>query len=299
MVYQKDESIRQSILSALGYFNIFKFPLYFEEVLKYVGAPVSADILQEELNALVAAECIFLHKNLYMLENNETLAENRIKSSAKAAVRLKEAQRSGKIIARFPFVRSVCVSGSLSKGYADDLSDIDFFIITGKNRLWICRSLLHIFKKFTFLNNKQHSYCMNYFLDESMLCLEEQNNFTGTEIITLIPVHDEGIYFDFIYSNLNWVSHYFPNFILQQSTPATRKNAAKHIAEFVFNLLFAGAVNKGLMLITDKWWRFKWQRKNYPMEDYDLAMKTKWYVSKNHPANYQKKILQKLKLQVQ
>jgi hypothetical protein len=33
------------------------------------------------------------------------------------------------------------------------------------------------------------------------------------------------------------------------------------------------------------------------MEDYDLAMKTRWYVSKNHPANYQKKVLRQLKLQ--
>jgi hypothetical protein len=31
--------------------------------------------------------------------------------------------------------------------------------------------------------------------------------------------------------------------------------------------------------------------KKYPMQDYDLAMKTRWYVSKNHPLNYQKKII--------
>lgn len=30
------------------------------------------------------------------------------------------------------------------------------------------------------------------------------------------------------------------------------------------------------------------------MEYYDLAMKTRWYVSKNHPKNYQKKVLEKI-----
>jgi len=45
------------------------------------------------------------------------------------------------------------------------------------------------------------------------------------------------------------------------------------------------------MKLTDTWWRYKWRKKNYPMQDYDLAMKTRIYVSKNHPANYQKKVL--------
>ena len=72
---------------------------------------------------------------------------------------------------------------------------------------------------------------------------------------------------------------------------------AKKISESFIELLFPDALNKGLMTLTDSWWRYKWQRKNYPMEDYDLAMKTRLYVSKNHPANYQKKILRQLKLQ--
>lgn len=207
-----------------------------------------------------------------------------------------EATRSGNVIARFPFVKAVCVSGSLSKGYADDESDIDFFIIAKKNRVWICRSLLHIFKKITFINHKQHSYCMNYFLDESRPCLEEQNVFTGTEIVTLIPVYDEGAFKIFMDGNISWVKKFFPNFICKDALPAPQKTFKK-ISESFIELLFPDALNKGLMTLTDSWWRYKWQRKNYPMEDYDLAMKTRLYVSKNHPANYQKKILRQLKLQ--
>jgi hypothetical protein len=45
------------------------------------------------------------------------------------------------------------------------------------------------------------------------------------------------------------------------------------------------------MELTDKKWRKKWARKNFPMEAYDLAFKTRLYVSKNHDKNYQEKIL--------
>jgi predicted nucleotidyltransferase len=295
--YQKDERVKHSIIIALGYFHIFRFPLYFEEIFKYMNTPVTEFELLHELQEMEFTGEIFRHKNLYMLENDPEIADNRIKCSFKAVARLEEARRSGNIISKFPFVKAVCISGSLSKGYADDQSDIDFFIITSENRLWLCRTLLHLFKKLTFLNGTQHSYCMNYFLDESRLCIEEQNAFTGTEIVTLIPVYSEGVFNSFMHTNYSWVGNYFPNFILQEQHEDVKKALPKTIAETILNLLFAGYLNKGLLQLTDKWWRFKWQRKDYPMEDYDLAMKTRWYVSKNHPANYQKRVLQRLKLQ--
>ena len=48
---------------------------------------------------------------------------------------------------------------------------------------------------------------------------------------------------------------------------------------------FAGAFVRGKFRIK------KWGRKNFPMEAYDLAFKTRLYVSKNHDKNYQEKIL--------
>ncbi|WP_276132995.1 nucleotidyltransferase domain-containing protein [Polluticoccus soli] len=295
-VYTTEICVKTHIIDALRYFHIFRFPLFIGELQKYLGTRITIEELKVVLHELVASRELFVYKDLYMLENDRSLADARLKSIKKAAIRMKEAYRSGAIISRFPFVKAVCISGSLSKGYADDRSDIDFFIITEKNRLWICRSLLHIFKKFTFLNNTQHSYCMNYFLDESKPCLEEQNRFTGTEIVTLIPLYDEGVFASFIEANNNWVEPLFPNFTSVKPIP-NFKVFIKKLAESFLELLAPRALNQALMSLTDTWWRYKWQRKNYPMEDYDLAMKTRWFVSKNHPANYQKKVLHQLKLQ--
>lgn len=280
----------------MRYFHIFRFPLFAHEIQKYLNVPADTVELKTILDDMVANKELYCYKSLYMLENDRSLADSRLKSTKKATVRMVEAKRSGRIIASFPFVKAVCISGSLSKGYADEESDIDFFIITAANRLWICRTLLHIFKKFTFLVKKEHSYCMNYFLDESKPCLEEQNQFTGTEIVTLIPLYDEAVFETFLEANSSWLRPLFPNFVHTQSVQQP-KSAFKTIAEKFIALLAPGYLNKGMMAFTDTWWRYKWQRKNYPMEDYDLAMKTRWYVSKNHPANYQKKVLQQLKLQ--
>jgi hypothetical protein len=135
---------------------------------------------------------------------------------------------------------------------------------------------------------------MNYFIDESRLCLEEQNIFTATELTTLLPVYNTSIYRELINANKFWLIKLYPNNNWNENYSLSKvehTSLLKTIAESVINVFFAKQLNIALMKFTDSWWRYKWNKKAYPMEDYDLAMKTKWYVSKNHPHNYQKKVL--------
>jgi hypothetical protein len=73
---------------------------------------------------------------------------------------------------------------------------------------------------------------------------------------------------------------------------ATRKGWFKKLAEWKLNLLWPESTNLFLMRLTDQKWRKKWHRKSFPMEEYDQAFFTSPHVSKNHPANFQKRILE-------
>ena len=46
---------------------------------------------------------------------------------------------------------------------------------------------MHLFKKLTFLTGRQHYYCMNYFVDEAALEVNNKNIFTAMEVKTLLP----------------------------------------------------------------------------------------------------------------
>lgn len=290
-----NKKLQEHIYATLKYFGLFKFPLYSEEIQRYLGATATSREIMLELRAMVKAGVVFIHNDLYMLFDDPGLAERRNSGTHKAEKMMNEAHRSASVISHFPFVKGICVSGSLSKGYADEKSDIDFFIITDEKRLWICRTLLHLFKKFTFLVNKQHSYCMNYFIDESRLRLEEQNLFTATEIVTLKPLYNLNVYQDLVEANKSWVNDLYPNIHWNgYQNFHQRKSFIKVMAEFCLNIAVPALTNNLLMQLTDRLWRFKWKRKNYPMEYYDLAMKTRWYVSKNHPKNYQRKVLENI-----
>lgn len=287
-------SLRKSIIETLRYFHVFRHPLYAIEIKKFLNSIVSDDVLKLQLNEMVREGEIFYSHNMYALENTSQIFLKRLVGADIAQEKIKGAGKSARIIASFPFVKCVCISGSLSKGYADENSDMDFFIVTAYQRLWICRTVLHLFKKLTFLVNSQHSFCMNYFIDEGALTLEEQNIFTATELATLIPIYNIEKYNQLMTGNKIWIRKFFPNANLDNNIlqPVTAIIGIKTMSEWMFNRLLPQRMNYFLMKLTDKLWRYKWEKRNYPKEDYNIAMKTKWYVSKNHPLNYQKKVLE-------
>lgn len=292
------ETIRleDAIISTLNYFNLFKRPLNTEEIYSFLTKQTDVKRLQLVLNEMVSCGLIFEHSGHYMLVDNKEFVTERERGKKRADILLDKAIDSVNLISKFPFVSAVCISGSLSKGYANAQSDIDLFIITDKKRLWICRTLLHLYKKLTFFWGKEHSYCMNYFIDESKLCIEEQNIFTATELATLLPVYNVEKHRELIYANKCWLVKTLPNISWNSDmiVASIEKSTARRIVEPFINILAPSLLNLSLMHLTDKLWRLKWRRKKYPMKDYDLAMKTRWYVSKNHPHNYQKRVLNQL-----
>ncbi|MGN6567711.1 MAG: hypothetical protein ACTHJ0_07150 [Flavipsychrobacter sp.] len=288
---------KEAILKTLQYYALFYYPLTIAEIHGSCACECSLNAVEKHLDELLDENIIYKCNDLYStLSNIEQLAARRKQGNAIALKKYLKAVKAARIIYSFPFVRFVGISGSISKGYAEAKSDLDFFIITERNRLWICRTLLHLFKKLTFIVGAQHRFCMNYFIDTAALALEERNIFTATELTSMIPLHGSICYKQFNAAN-NWTNSYFPNgympFILTGGIDDS-KSISKGIWEKFINLLNPRTINKRLMQITDKRWQSKWSRKNYPMTDYNIAFKTTLHISKNHPANHQKRVLSKL-----
>lgn len=280
----------KSVIDTLRYFHFFKFPLEFEELYLYLQHKENKDNLRKLLNELLVGRQIFEINGCYSLENDASLVQRKRDGKILADHKIRTAKKNAGIINTFPFVRAVFISGSLSKGFADESSDIDFFIITEKNRLWISRTLLHIFKKLMFILNRQHNFCMNYFIDSSEMELEEKNIFTAYEIATLIPCRGFYLYNDFLDSN-RWILDYLPNYKKKIYLAGQRTGRLKYLIEKVINLFAPNMFNERLMKLTDNLWRKKWKKRGYDMSQYDLAFKTRINISKNHAKNYQKIVL--------
>ncbi len=233
--------MRTDLIRTLLYFDIFSYPLSEEELLSYCGfvAKESGQLARQALQDLVKDGLICKKDGFYCLAGKAELVGRRLSGNKRAKERLITARRYARLIASFPFVEAVMLSGSIAKGYMGRNDDIDYFIITRPGRLWIARSLLVLFKKL-FLGNSHRNFCINYFVDSQSLHIREQNRFTATEIAFLVPVYNERMYRQMLGANA-WIKTYYPTFT-QEGQP--EMPASKWIKTLMEALLDNGMGNR-------------------------------------------------------
>lgn len=294
-VYKKEirtpEATESCIIKALVYFSIFQYPLTKEEIKRYLRPDTDMGSFEEVMENLVNQHCVFKWEELYSLEHDISLAKRRLDGNLLAAKLLPKAMKIGRFLSAFPYVKGIGISGSLSKMFVDEKADIDFFIITKANRLWIARTCMHLFKKLTFLTGTQHFYCMNYYLDEDALKLEEQNIYTAVETITLLPVCGESMRHFFTVNN--WVDQWFADYSLLKRTEVHQcgRSFGKRIIEWVFNNRMGNMLDTYLMRITARRW-LKKKRKGMRNEDGDeMDLITGKHFARSNPGMFQEKLL--------
>jgi len=287
------KAIEEGCLNCLLYFGIFKYPLKLHEVHEFNLVKASLHEVEASLESMIAGGSIFRYDEFYLPEDSPDWTEERLKGNARAQKLLAKSRNYLKIIAAFPFVKSIAISGSLSKNYASENPDIDYFIITDANRLWIARTLLHLFKKLTFITGHQHYFCMNYFVDTEAMALAQRNQYAAIELATLLPAYNEKL-IDLLMNKNPWFVEFLPNHSGKLNTTylvPERKRRIKIAVEFLFNHLSLDQLNRRLMKITDRKWRRKWRHQNFTKEEYHQALQTEIHISKNHPDNCEKLVL--------
>jgi hypothetical protein len=284
--------IRKDILATLTYFNLFDYPLTKREIFIFLSHADELPEFENALNFLIEESLVFRVNEYYSLHNNFSLSERRNKGNEKAIELLKKANKAAAFIGRFPYIRGVAVSGSLSKNFADENADIDFFIITAANRLWIARTFLHAFKKLTFLFKMQHYFCMNYFIDEDEPEIIEKNIYTATEIATLLPLQGAEAFEKFYKANI-WTKNFLPNNYMRiSSAQHINRNGIKNIIEKIFSNRFGGLLDSYFMKITYKRWTAKTVRQKRNTRGLVMGLQTSKHYSKPDPVNFQNKLLQ-------
>lgn len=110
----------RSILRTLMYFDIFHYPLNESEILRFSPALIDAN-WQESLAGLCDLKLVFHIEEFYCLHQNAMLIDRRKAGNLMAQKKLKTARRFSNWMSLLPFVRSIMLSGSISKGYMDQI----------------------------------------------------------------------------------------------------------------------------------------------------------------------------------
>jgi hypothetical protein len=280
--------VARSILETLAYFDVFRHPLTLEEIRQFNRIPdCFPDFIEQTVSDLADSSLVKEFRGFYFLGTDTPMVDDRIKSNLLAQKRMKAAWIHSFIISRFPFVRAVFISGSLSKGVMDPDDDIDYFIITEPGRLWISRVLLTLFKR-VFLLNSHRNFCLNYFIDTEHLAIPEHNIFTATEVGTILPMYNRDLYHRFLKEN-SWYHDYYPNMHINDNVRNSRGRLAGVLAEKLLGGKAGDRVDEWCMRITRKFLEQKYR--NMTPERFQSDLESSKGVSKHHPNRQQFRIL--------
>ncbi|HMB62195.1 MAG TPA: hypothetical protein VKN36_03915 [Eudoraea sp.] len=205
------------LIKTFLYFAIFQHPLTEEEAQNFCQYPTPS--IRRELDSLIRQKLLFKINDYYLPYNYPLWVERRINGGELAAKKMCKARKMANILTYFPFVRSVMISGSLSKGFMDHSSDIDFFVIMKPGSIAISKFLMGLFRRFF----APKSFCINFIIDSNNLHIKKQNLYTAIEMATLIPLIDDDLYDLFIRDNLEWIRGFLPNAQFQRSDIAPYK----------------------------------------------------------------------------
>ena len=281
-----------TLLKPILYFSLFKYPLTEEEIFNFSKAE-SKEQIKLDLIELVNDDIIYKIDDFYLTENNETLIKRRLEGNKMAKNIYQKALTVSRLISKFPYVEGVGISGSLSKGYYDDDGDIDFFIITSPKRLWIARTFLILYKKLFLLNSRKY-FCVNYFISSNALEIEEKNIFTATELTTLLPMFGNGSFHKF-YDKNKWVESYLPNKTVTDGLSKlnlVKKPTVTKITEYFLDSKIGDWLDAAFLRITYHKWKIKFN--HLEERQFNVAMKSTKNISKHHPLNFQRKVIDRL-----
>ena len=283
--------IKENILATLAYFDMFNYPLTRAEVYLFLGNKFNYESFGDAIKCLVDNGTIYQFDKFYTLSEDHYIVVRRLEGNQKAAELIRIAEKIGNLLIKFPYVRGIAISGSLSKNFADADSDIDLFIITEKNRLWVARTIMHCFKKLTFLVNKEHLFCMNYYIDMQQLEIPEKNIYTAIEVGTLIPLQGD-IVFEKFYAANTWTREFLPNKNMRiSSAMPVKKNFLKMMFEGLFSFSPGNVLDNMLMKITTNRWLKKTLLNQLNSHGNVLSLLTGKHFAKPNPKNFQWKLL--------
>ncbi len=288
-----------TVYSCICYFDIFSHPMRFSEILEFASKRVSPERLEIVLTELIGLKLISTQNGFYFLDKVNTALIKRRNGLERYFYKKQRIIKSfASLISRFPFVESVAISGSCSKGLLEKDGDVDYFIITSPRRVWLCRTILIAFKKIFLFNSKRY-FCVNYFIDSEHLLIPDKNTFVASEIMTLVPVSNQALFDQFLQAN-SWTREYLPNRTHYNAFFLNEKKPKKYLVSWIEALL-DNSVGEFL-----DGWCFRltlgsWERKfpHFRREDFDLNMRSKKTVSKHHPHGYQQKVLFELDKKLQ
>ena len=262
--------MEKAILKTLIYADIFDYPLKINEIHKWlIGRKVTLRQVEKALKRLSQVSSIKYQGGYYFLGWRNGLVAERRRREKQSAVYLKKVSLLSQILKVIPWIKLVGISGGLALHNASKKDDIDLFIITNKNRLWISRLLSLGLLSLTGQRRKvgekgrkiAGKLCINTLLEDMRLEQTNKDIFVAHEVLQMkVLWQRDGVYSKYLSDN-DWAFKFLPNWTTNVSSPRRRgSNKQREMVNWI--PAFAGMTMERIA----KWFQLKIMQKPTGME---------------------------------
>lgn len=213
--------MEKSVLKTLIYSDLFDYPLALSEIHRWlIGKKITVEQVEKVVQRLVKKRKIYYKDGFYFLPRRKELVSLRMEREKVSVAFTKTAEWIANFFKLIPGILLVGISGSVAVRNATSESDIDLFVITRKNRLWISRFLLVLLLEFFGKRRRRADseqegkgkICLNLMVTEDSI-LQKKSIYVAHEILQMKVLWEkEGMYQRFLEAN-EWVHTFLPNWI--------------------------------------------------------------------------------------
>src|SRR3990172_1629516 len=224
--------MEKSILKTLIYADIFDYPLKINEIHKWlIGRKTTLLQIEKALDKLVKSSRqrrglpetakLKVKSGYYFLPKRARIVGIRKRREKQSKIYFRKAKILSQLLKIIPWIKLVGVSGGLAMENAGKSDDIDLFIITSKNHLWISRlialGLLSLVGQRRKTGGKGRKIagklCVNTLLEEDRLEQASKDIFVAHEVLQMrVLWQRDEVYSKYLADN-EWAFKFLPNWI--------------------------------------------------------------------------------------
>ncbi|MCX6800477.1 MAG: hypothetical protein NT091_05015 [Candidatus Falkowbacteria bacterium] len=221
-----ENNLFASILQVITYHDLFDYPLTNFEIWQKISIKTS---LIDTINTLKKPNHLIQEKQgFYFLTGREQIVITRYNRYNYTFRKIKLAKIIAHIFKYISSIELIAVGNLIGAHNLKDESDIDFFIITKPNTLWVTRFITTSIVKALNLRptqkNQRDKICLSFFITNNNLNLENiklnpNDLYLTGWLSNLFPIYDKNNIYNCLIKNNPWLHTSLPNWEPSNSSP--------------------------------------------------------------------------------
>ncbi|MBI5404621.1 MAG: hypothetical protein HY976_00170 [Candidatus Kerfeldbacteria bacterium] len=223
----RSHNLERSILSTLAYFDVFEYPLEVPEIWRWLYVSDPADVtaasphdVEQAVRRLEGRGAVERVGPMVVLPGRSGHVATRLERKAAGQRLWRRARFASSVLRLVPFVRFIGVVNTLAIDNARPDSDIDFFIIVQRGRLWLTRMSVTVLTYL--LGIRRHGrkvaqrICLSFFMSDRELSLESmkfepEDPYLAFWTTSIVPMFDRADTWSRFMAANRWVDARLPN----------------------------------------------------------------------------------------